>query len=938
MEKAVSVGYRSPCWDSCLQVKGLGERQGCCSPEAGGALRFAFPVIVPENVFGMKTRMTEGLKRFFNNSLRAKILFALFFTGVTVAGINSWVVYQTTAAALDQQLAERGKLLASALNHSAMVSKSAVVVQHVVQEVYHDSPELKRIVVATRNPVGIVAASEPVWNGEGLDRLPDPHLRAEILEALKHGKFGHHVEPTGAIVVIAPLEPHISEHMNTGKHAAAGHSLHPETLALVPKPVFTGGASHAGHNHELHKHAMAPPSKPEAEAHNSTYRGIILLEIEPRANDETIFEAVLNPGPLGKELWQLNLTIFAAILSILLMTWWLLNRQVLNPLGAVLDTMRRQHEGDRSARAPDLGGDEIGQVADDFNEMLGALEQSEGRFKDFANTAADWFWETDAELKYTFLSNRYEEATGVPPEQILHRSRYELLEERIGDREKWVEHFDDMQARRPFKSFKYAWVDANGNVTARQMSGKPVLDDNGAFLGYRGSGHNVTESHVLTQELSYQASHDVLTGLENRRVFEQRLQSLLESNQSQDTEHALCYLDLDQFKIINDTCGHVAGDELLRQLGRLLKERVRSKDTVARLGGDEFAVLMENCAIRPAKRVAEFLRKAVEDYRFDWEGKTFRIGVSIGLVVITEASGDITSVLRAVDNACYAAKDEGRNRIHIFCEDDEALARRYGETQWVERINHAMYENRLFLAAQPIVKVRSSHNKGDHFELLLRMQDEDGNTISPSAFLPAAERYGLATKIDCWVITAAFQWLKDEPGILAGLLCCSINLSGQSLGNDEFLKFVIKKFIETGIPPAKICFEVTETAAIAHLSSATRFIKTLRERGCLFSLDDFGSGMSSFAYLKNLPVDFLKIDGMFVKDIVDNPINLAMVRCINDIGHVMGKQTIAEFVENKAILDKLREIGVDYVQGFETGRPQALWEISEQTLRLRPAG
>lgn len=439
---------------------------------------------------------------------------------------------------------------------------------------------------------------------------------------------------------------------------------------------------------------------------------------------------------------------------------------------------------------------------------------------------------------------------------------------------------------------------------------------------------DISEARSLSEQLSYQASHDVLTGLLNRRAFEQRLQQLLETAKTGRTEHVLCYLDLDQFKVINDSCGHTAGDELLRQLGNVLQQRIRGRDTFARLGGDEFGILLERCSIKQALRVTTIIQKEVEGFRFTWEEQRFSIGVSIGVVSINEASENMARVLSKADAACYVAKDAGRNRVHIYHEDDVELAKRHGEMHWVAVINRALEENRFYLVLQPIMSLAKGQVDAEHYELLIRMQDGHGHVVAPDAFLPAAERYNLSTKVDRWVIDAAFQWLTNHPQQLKRIMLCAINLSGCSLGDTGFLEFVIQQFAEHNLPPHKICFEVTETAAIANLTHATNFITALRKLGCRFALDDFGSGQSSFAYLKNLPVDFIKIDGMFVKDIVDDPIDLAMVKSINDMGHVMGKQTIAEFVENDAILEKLREIGVDYAQGYGIGRPRPLKEMT----------
>lgn len=455
----------------------------------------------------------------------------------------------------------------------------------------------------------------------------------------------------------------------------------------------------------------------------------------------------------------------------------------------------------------------------------------------------------------------------------------------------------------------------------------PMRDRNGNLTGIVLVFQDVSEARRMAQQIAHQATHDALTGLINRREFEDRLKRVVNTARIEKSEHALCYLDLDQFKVINDTCGHIAGDELLRQLGSLLQTKVRARDTLARLGGDEFGVLMEHCHLEQAQRVAETLRKLITDFRFFWEDRSFSIGVSIGLVAIHEASEGITGTLRAADNACYTAKEKGRNRIQVYREDDVELAKLHGEMQWVVRIPQALEEDRFQLSFQSIIALDGTKDTKGHYELLIRLKGEDGHIVRPGAFLPAAERYNLVEKIDRWVIARALNWLTLHPQHLEELFLCAINLSGQSLGNSEFLEFIEQCFQETGVPPEKICFEITETAAITNLSAATQFIKTLESGGCRFALDDFGSGLSSFAYLKNLPVQFLKIDGAFVKAIVDDNINHAMVRSINEIGQVMGKQTIAEFVENEAILERLRGMGINYAQGYGIDRPRPIEQM-----------
>jgi diguanylate cyclase (GGDEF)-like protein/PAS domain S-box-containing protein len=438
---------------------------------------------------------------------------------------------------------------------------------------------------------------------------------------------------------------------------------------------------------------------------------------------------------------------------------------------------------------------------------------------------------------------------------------------------------------------------------------------------------DITERKEADNLLTYQASHDNLTGLVNRREFERQADSLIASAKVDKNEHALCFMDLDQFKVVNDNCGHSAGDELLRQLTAVLQNVVRKHDTLARIGGDEFGVLMGHCSIEDAHRVATTLQKTIQDYQFFWEGHIYKVGVSMGLVSITSKTFNLNQLMKDADAACYMAKDKGRNRIHVYHEEDSEMVERQSEMQWVARINHALDENRFCLYAQSIVPLDNKNER--HYELLIRMVAADGSTIPPGAFLPAAERYNLSAKLDRWVITHAFNLLAENPAFVSQINFCSINLSGQSLTNPEILELITDQLHHHEISPEKICFEITETAAILNLTMAIKFIGTLKGLGCRFALDDFGSGLSSFAYLKNLPVDYLKIDGLFVKDIADDPIDHAMVKSINEIGHVMGMKTIAEFVENDMIRGMLKEIGVDYAQGYGIHKPQLLTQLLE---------
>jgi diguanylate cyclase (GGDEF)-like protein/PAS domain S-box-containing protein len=472
-------------------------------------------------------------------------------------------------------------------------------------------------------------------------------------------------------------------------------------------------------------------------------------------------------------------------------------------------------------------------------------------------------------------------------------------------------------------------IKRDGNEMYIESTASPIRDGSGAVCGGVLVFHDVSESRELNRKLSYHASHDILTGLVNRREFESRLERSLRSAKARETQYALCHLDVDQFKIINDTCGHSAGDALLGQVGALLKTKIRWRDTLARLGGDEFGVLLESCSLDDALVMAEQLRETIRNYKFVWEERTFRLGCSIGVVPLTGESEDVAAVLSAADSACQAAKEAGRNRVFSFQDNDIDLMRRRREMQWAARINNALEESRFELFRMTIQPLQPDAETGAHYELLLRMKDEAGKIVSPDNFINAAERYGITPQIDRWVVENALRWLVSEADERERLALCSINLSGQSLGDAEFLPFVQMLLKNSGIDGTKICFEITETAAIASFSQANRFIAALKkEHGCKFALDDFGTGLSSFGYLKHFPVDFLKIDGSFVKEILRDPIDREMVRSINEIGHLTGKKTIAEFAENEEIINMLRSLGVDYAQGYGISAPSRIVKIA----------
>ncbi len=556
-----------------------------------------------------------------------------------------------------------------------------------------------------------------------------------------------------------------------------------------------------------------------------------------------------------------------------------------------------------------------------------ALFEEKGRIEVTLASIGDAVITTDVAGQVDYLNRSAEQLTGWSKDEAAGRNLRQVF------------HIIDESSRDPIQDpvercFQDGKIVGLANTTllicrdGRELSldysASPIHDHAGtigAVLIFR----DMTETRRAERQLSYHASHDALTGLVNRREFERRLERIL-ATATQEEAHGVVYLDLDQFKVVNDTCGHVAGDELLRQVGAVLASKVRKSDTLARLGGDEFGVLLEHCQQGQALRIAHQMREALQDFRFVWQDRGFTIGASAGLVPIDPGVDTLASVFRAADVACYAAKEQGRNRVHLYYPDDLDLAQRHGEMQWVPRIQEALANSRFSLYYQPIIALGWSGRP--HGEVLLRLLNRDGDLIPPSAFIPAAERYNQMQAIDRWVIRTVFSGLRDPhwgppPGHV------SINLSGQSLGDRQFLDYVEQQVEHWSVPLDRICFEITETAAISNLSHAKRFFSALKPRGCRFALDDFGSGLSSFAYLKTLPVDFLKIDGGFVKDMMRDPIDHAMVEAIHRIGRVMGIKTIAESVENENILARLKAIGVNYAQGYAVGRPRPLGQIAQ---------
>jgi len=469
-------------------------------------------------------------------------------------------------------------------------------------------------------------------------------------------------------------------------------------------------------------------------------------------------------------------------------------------------------------------------------------------------------------------------------------------------------------------------VNRRSKEIAIQDSAAPIRDRAGNMIGAVMVFHDVSKERRLHRALYYQASHDALTGLINRREFENRLAAAVESvRQDADSRHALLYLDLDQFKLVNDTCGHPAGDQLLKQITGVLQSRVRGRDTLARLGGDEFGILLQKCSLDQAMRIAESLRQAIRDYRFIWQDGVLGVGVSIGIVEITKETPTVANVMSAADVACYSAKDLGRNRLHLYTPDN--VPERHREMHWVSKLTQACDQGRFDLYFQPIVPIGTTVHDREHFELMLRLHDESGGLIAPAEFIPAAERYNVMPSVDRWVVKTALERLVHRSASGIKPYTIAVNLSGNSLNDERFLEYLIAELGAANLAAGAICFEITETAAIANLGNVVYFMRELKARGCHFALDDFGSGLSSFMYLKTLPVDYLKIDGQFIENVTRDPVDRSMVEAISQVGRAMGIQTIAERVESEEVLVELARLGIGFAQGFHIAKPRSISEF-----------
>ncbi len=574
-------------------------------------------------------------------------------------------------------------------------------------------------------------------------------------------------------------------------------------------------------------------------------------------------------------------------------------------------------------------------IAESENELHREKEMAEVTL----HSIADGVITLDAEGRVDYMNPVAEEYTGWKSPQAKGQSLdavYRVVDEQTG---KPIPHPGGNEVgARGTQGMTVRLLGRSGNTCAIRDSSAPIHSSEGGLLGWVVVFHDVSQIQEMAQQLTWQASHDPLTGLVNRREFERRLAGVIDAARTDNKQHALMYMDLDNFKTVNDTCGHAAGDELLRQLTTVMQTRMRGSDTLARLGGDEFGVLLESCPLDQAVRIANGLREAVRDFRFIWQDKTFGIGASAGLVAI-DGSESVSRALASADATCYEAKSKGRDRVQVYRPKHEQPGAQTADLNMVSQINHAFELGNFRLYRQKIISLSAADRDEPHYEILVRMIDGGGNLIPPGGFMAAAERYNLLSSIERWVISSLVEFLHRqcesgaiprEPAALTGAFY-AVNLSGVSINDASFTDFLRQLLTRFQLPRGLLCFEVTETTAISNLTKAAQLMHELKAMGCRFALDDFGIGMSSFAYLKYLPVDYIKIDGVFVRDMADDPMDQAIVEAINRIAHILGLKTVAEFVEDATILERLREIGVDYAQGYFIAKPEALLETADAT-------
>lgn len=627
---------------------------------------------------------------------------------------------------------------------------------------------------------------------------------------------------------------------------------------------------------------------------------------------------------------------------------YLLTRHIKSLLAAT----QKISEGNYNLQIPVTSRDEVGVLASNFNSMtdairnrIAALHQSEQALHEEKERAevtlhsiGDGVITTDLQGRVLYLNPVAEiltgytqnQATGKPIETI-YRVQDQISGSQLANPARLCLAEDTVISGVNLAQL----ISADGRAFAVEETAAPIRGKAGSTIGAVLVFHDVTEAREASRKLAYQATHDALTGLINRSEFERLVEETLQDTKANGTSSAFCYMDLDQFKVVNDTCGHIAGDRLLVELATLIQHRVNESDVLARMGGDEFGILLRNIPLNDARALAEEIRNRIRDYRFLWDGQTFEVGISIGVVPIRPDTSAAVEIFSNADIACFVAKDMGRNQVYVSNVNDVEQARRHLEMQWSARIPSALEHDQFVLYYQKIVPLDSTRGESPRCELLVRMLDEDGSLVLPGRLIPAAERFRHMPEIDRWVIRNALKLIAQH-GARLGMAAYAINLSGQSLGQEDLLDFVKREILRSGVKPSLITFEITETAAIRNVSLAARFMTELKKMGCQFSLDDFGSGLSSFGYLKMLPVDYLKIDGSFVRNMLHDDHDHSIVIAISQIAKTLNIACVAEWIEDEATLMALKEVGVDYGQGFFLHRPEAIADhVSTLQLPLR---
>lgn len=562
----------------------------------------------------------------------------------------------------------------------------------------------------------------------------------------------------------------------------------------------------------------------------------------------------------------------------------------------------------------------------EHREVQQALKQSEIRFRRFYDETPSFFFTIDDEHKILSMNNFGANQLGCCPEQLIGSPLESIVVNE--DQNLQREFINQCFTNSVFSEIELRFTTVEGEVVWVRQTGRLVVGDDhqkSVLLACQ----DVSEARVLSDLLSFQSSHDHMTGLFNRRSLEQHLQLLLLNSQEDQTSHSLLYIDIDQLKVVNDTCGHNAGDGLIRQLVDVIQSAIRKNDYMARIGGDEFAIILEYCPLDEARLIAENIRHTVEEFTYVWESHNFKQSVSIGITDTSPEYVKVEDIMGAADAACYDAKQLGRNRVVLQAFSHNTLSTSHREMHWVSRLQKALGNDNFDLFFQPIISVSNPALPYIHYEILLRYQDEDGNLVLPGAFLPAAERFNISDQLDLWVIESVITFLNQHPKHVAQLECCSVNISATSLSSHRIEKSLEQLLLKAEFPTNKLCFEITETAAISNLNEAKVFMERIKTYGCSFALDDFGSGMASFGYLKNLPVDYIKIDGIFVRDMISDRIDSAMVSAINNIGHELKLTTIAEYVENDKIFEQLKKWGVDLAQGDAVGIAMPLTQLED---------